>query len=260
MHEEVVSADGTAIAVWRSGKGPPLVLVHGAIADHSRWLPVLPALEEKCTVLALDRRGRGGSGDADEYAIEREYEDVVAVVEWAGDDVALLGHSHGGVCVLEAATLTDSVGKLILYEPPLGFLQTSPEVVSRLEELLAAGERDALVALFLEEVAGLPPDQVELMRSLPAWEARIAAAGTIPREERVTREYVFDPERFGALRVPTLFLLGGDSPEPFRAAAEAANGALPDCRLAVLPGQRHAAMDTAPDLFTTEVLGFLDAR
>src|SRR5688572_26807167 len=77
--EQVISPDGTAIAVWRSGAGPPLVLVHGTTADHSRWAPVVPALEERFTVLAIDRRGRGRSGDADHYALERESEDVAAV-------------------------------------------------------------------------------------------------------------------------------------------------------------------------------------
>jgi pimeloyl-ACP methyl ester carboxylesterase len=255
--ERVVSEDGTPIAVWRSGEGPSLVLVHGAAADHSRWAPVLPALEERFTVLAIDRRGRGQSGDADAYALEREFEDVAAVVEWAGERVNLLGHSHGGGCALEAALLTDRVRRLVLYEPPVAFVASPPHVVQRLEALLEAGERDELVAFFMREVAGLPPDQIELLRSLPAWEARLAAAHTIPREERVTREYVFDPNRFRALRVPTLFLQGGESPDPFRAAGEAVRAALPNCRIVVMPGQRHAAMDTGTDLFTTEVLSFL---
>jgi pimeloyl-ACP methyl ester carboxylesterase len=253
----VVSDDGTPIAVWRSGDGPPLVLVHGATADHSRWAPVLPALEERFTVLAIDRRGRGRSGDADRYAVEREYEDVAAVVEWAGEVVDVLGHSHGGVCALEAALLTDKVRRLVLYEPPMGFLTSPPHLAERLEALLAAGRRDELLALFLREVAGLPPDQIGLMRSLPAWEARLAAAHTIPREELATREYVFEPGRFGKLQVPTLVLQGGDSPAAFRAAAEALRAALPASRVAVMPGQRHAAMDTAAELFTAEVLGFL---
>ena len=107
--DTVASADGTPLAVWRSGAGPPLVLVHGATADHSRWAPALPALEEHFTVLAMDRRGRGRSGDADDYALERETEDVVAVVESAGEEVNLLGHSHGGVCAIEAALLTDAL-------------------------------------------------------------------------------------------------------------------------------------------------------
>lgn len=257
--ETVVSGDGTPIAVWRSGEGPPLVLVHGAAADHSRWVPVLPALEERFTVLAIDRRGRGASGDGPRYALQREFEDLVAVAEWAGDGVDVLGHSYGGVCAVEAALLTDTIGRLVLYEPPMGFLKSPPEVVERLQALLDAGERGDLVAFFMQEVAGLPPEQIELLRSLPAWEARLAVAHTIPREERASREYAFDPGRFRDLRVPTLFLQGGDSPEPFRAAGEALGAALPDCRVVVMPGQRHAAMDTGTDLFLAEVLGFLEA-
>ncbi len=125
----VVSRDGTSIAAWRSGEGPPLVLIHGAAADHHRWAPVLPALEERFSVFAIDRRGRGGSGDANDYALEREFEDVVAVVEWAGEGVNVLGHSYGGICALEAAFLTDRIRKLVLYEPPMGFLASPPHVV-----------------------------------------------------------------------------------------------------------------------------------
>jgi pimeloyl-ACP methyl ester carboxylesterase len=257
--EKVVSADGTPIAVWTSGDGSPLVLVHGAAADHSRWAPVLPALAERFTVLAVDRRGRGGSGDTDDYSLEREFEDVAAVVEWAGEGVNVLGHSYGGVCALEAALRTDRIRKLVLYEPPMGFLVSPPHVVQRLEQLLEAGERDALVAFFMREVAGLPMEQIELMRSLPAWEARIAVAHSIPREERASREYAFDPDRFRGLHVPTLFLQGGDSPDPFKAAADAVAAALPDCRVVVMPGERHAAMDTATELFTAEVVDFLEA-
>jgi pimeloyl-ACP methyl ester carboxylesterase len=258
MPETVVSADGTPLALWRSGEGPPLVLVHGATADHSRWAPVMPALEEHFTVYNYDRRGRGESGDAADYSLAREFEDVVAVVESAGADVNLLGHSHGGVCALEASLLTDRLSKLLLYEPPMGFLATPAHVVEELEALLEAGKRDELVALFMREVAGLPPEQVEMLRSLPAWEARIDAADTIPREERANREYVWDPDRFGELTVPTMCLQGGDSPEPFRLAGEALEAALPDCRVVVMPGQRHAAMDTGTELFVSEVLGFLE--
>src|SRR5688572_28871888 len=149
--EHVISSDGTPIAVWRSGDGPPLVLVHGAAADHTRWAPVLPALEERFTVLSVDRRGRGQSGDAVAYAIEREYEDLAAVVEWAGDGVNVLGPSYGGICALEAGLLTNRIGTLVLYEPPMGFLESPPAVVQRLEDLLEAGERNELVAFFMRE-------------------------------------------------------------------------------------------------------------
>jgi pimeloyl-ACP methyl ester carboxylesterase len=256
--ELVASRDGTPIAVWRSGEGTPLVLVHGATADHTRWAPVLPALEARFTVLAVDRRGRGRSGDAPTYSIDREYEDVAAVVEWAGDGVFLLGHSYGGVCSLEAARLTDRIEKLVLYEPPLGFVGSPPEVVDRLDELLEAGEPEELVTFFMRKVVGVPPEEVDFLRSLPTWQARVAAAGTIPREERSNREYEFEPDRFSDVHVPTLFLLGSESPALFQNAAAAVDAALPSCRLVSLPGQRHAAMDTAPELFAAEVLGFLD--
>jgi len=181
------------------------------------------------------------------------------VIDSAAEDVNVLGHSLGGVCALEAALLTDRIRKLVLYEAPIGFVAPPPHVVQELEALLEAGERDELVAAFMRDVAGLPPDQIELMRSLPAWQARIAAADTIPREERANREYAWDPDRFRELAVPTMYLQGGDSPEPFRLAGEALEAALPNCRVVVMPGQRHAAIDTGTELFVSEVLSFLRA-
>ena len=256
--DRVVSADGTPIAVWRSGAGPPLLLIHGAAADHSRWAPVLPAFEERFTVVTLDRRGRGRSGDGDSYAFEREVDDVLAVIDWAGEPADVIGHSYGGMCAIEAALRTDAIRHLVLYEPPMGFLKTPPHVVARLEELLAAGEQDELVGYFMREVAGLAPEQVDVLRSLPAWQARLETAETIPREERTSREYTFVANRFHGLEVPTLVLEGGDSPEPFKAAAAALAAALPNCGVVTMPGQRHAAMDTGTELFTTEVLRFLE--
>jgi pimeloyl-ACP methyl ester carboxylesterase len=255
--QTIASRDGTPIAVWETGVGPPLLLIHGAAADHRRWAPVVPALAQHFRVFTIDRRGRGGSGDADDYGIEREYDDVAAVVEWVGPDTNVLGHSYGGMCALEAALRTDDIGKLILYEPPMGFLVSSPEVVQRLHELLDAGERDELVAFFMREVAGVADHQVEVMRSMQAWEARLAVAHTIPREERASRQYRFDPDRWRGVEVPTLLLEGGDSAAPFKEADRALQAALPHCQIAVLPGQRHTAMDTAPELFLSEVLDFL---
>ena len=100
------SRDGTPIAYWRSGEGPPLVLVHGTAADHNRWAPVLPAFEQRFTVCAVDRRGRGGSSDSDDYSVEREFEDLAVVVDSLEEPVSLLGHSYGALCALEAARLT----------------------------------------------------------------------------------------------------------------------------------------------------------
>jgi pimeloyl-ACP methyl ester carboxylesterase len=114
------------------------------------------------------------------------------------------------------------------------------------------------MAATMREVAGLPPETVEYMRSQPAWQARVAAAHTIPRELREVKAYGLDSERFGDLRVPTLVMSGGDSPAALRNAGEAVDEALPDSRIVVMPGQGHAAMDTGTDLFTTEVIRFVE--
>ncbi len=258
--ESVTSVDGTAIAYWRSGEGPPLVLVHGTAADHGRWAPVLPAFEQRFTVCTVDRRGRGGSGDSDDYDIEREFEDIAAVVDSLGEPANLLGHSYGALCALEAALLSQNVRKLVLYDPGIELAGQEiypPEVIERLEALLRAGDRDGVVATTMREVAGLPPETVEYMRSQPAWQARVDAAHTIPRELRAVKAYRFDPERFGELGVPTLVLSGGESPAALRKAAEAVDEALSDSRIVVMAGQGHAAMDTGTDLFAAEVLTFV---
>ena len=257
----VTSVDGTPIAYLRRGEGPPIVLVHGTAADHSRWAPVLPACEQRFTVYAIDRRGRGGSGDSDDYAIEREFEDVAVVVDSLGESVNLLGHSYGALCALEAALLARNVRKLVLYDPGIevaGEQIYPPEVIERLEALLGARDRDGVVATTMREVAGLSPETVEYMRSQPVWQARVDAAHTIPRELRAVKAYRLDAERLGDLRVPTLLLSGGDSPAALRKAGEAVDETLPDSRIVVMPGHGHAAMDTGTDLFTTKVLRFLE--
>ena len=141
----------------------------------------------------------------------------------------------------------------------MGVVSPPPEVVGRLEALLAADQRDELLAVFLGEVAGVSPQQIGLMRSLPAWEARLAAAHTIPRELRAEREYAFDPTRARRLAVPTLLLQGGDSPAAFARAVEMLHASLPDSRVVVMPGQGHVAMDTGTELFVAEVTRFVEA-
>jgi pimeloyl-ACP methyl ester carboxylesterase len=256
----VVSRDGTPIAFWRSGEGPPLVLVHGTAGDHGRWRPVLPAFAANFTVYAIDRRGRRGSGDADGYSVEREFEDVAEVIDSIGGPVNVLGHSYGALCAMEAALLTQNVRKLVLYDPGIeleGREIYPREVIGRLEALLGAGDRDGVIATTMREVAGLPPHVVEHMRSQPVWQARVDAAHTIPRELRAVKAYGFDPGRFGNLATPTLVLSGGDSPMALVEAGEAVDGALPDSRRLVMPGQGHAAMDTGTERFSSEVLRFL---
>ena len=256
-----ISKDGTEIAYWRSGAGPSLVLVHGTTADHTRWARLLPNLEQHFTVYAMDRRGRGNSGDraGDGYAIEREFEDVAAVIEAIGEPVFLLGHSYGAICSLEASLQTDKVRRLILYEPPLptGASLYTPGVPERIQALVDAGDQEAGLEVFFREVVQMPEPELEAYRALPAWKVRVTLAPTIARELVVDRSYTFRPERFAGFSVPTLLLLGSDSPLAFRQATEVLAAALPDSRIVVMAGQRHVAMDTAPELFLAEVGRFL---
>jgi pimeloyl-ACP methyl ester carboxylesterase len=259
--ETVRSRDGTEIAYERSGSGPPLVLVHGTTASHHRWTTALPGLEAHFTVYAVDRRGYGESGDGSNYAIEREFEDIAAVVNSIGGEVNLLGHSFGGLLVLEAALLTPNLRRLVVYEPsplPVPGVPLYPEgIVDRLQALLDAGDRENVVITMFRELAGLRPHELEQLKASPVFPARVAAAHTVPRETRAEKEYGFEPERFTHLNVPTLLLLGGDSPMSLRETIETWHAALPNSRIVVLPGQQHIAMDTAPDLFVREVLAFL---
>jgi pimeloyl-ACP methyl ester carboxylesterase len=248
------------IAYERKGEGLPLVLIHGAAADHTRWAPVLPELEKHFTVYAVDRRGRGKSGDAESYTIDREYEDVVAVINSIPGPVNLLGHSYGAICSLEASLKTSNLQKLILYEPPIHThikKNYPPGTLDRINSCLHDGQREKALLIFLKEIVGVPRNELYMLRSFPNWSSRIATAHTIPREEESVRSYIFQPQQFSHMTTPTLLLLGSDSPPLFKAAIEALKESIPNSRVVMMPGQHHAAMDTAPELFLGEVIRFL---
>jgi pimeloyl-ACP methyl ester carboxylesterase len=259
--EQATSHDGTSLAYYRSGAGPPLILIHGSGAANAvAWTAVLPTLEAHFSVYAVDRRGHGESGDGSTYAVEREFEDVAAIVDSTGEPACLLGHSFGALCALEAALLTQNLRKLLLYEPgiPLPGVPLYPEgVIDRLQALLDAGDREGALITLYREVVMIPPHEIEQLRSSPAWPARVAAAHTLLREARAEERYTFDAQWFKELHTPTLLLLGGDSPQFLKQATESVATALPNSRIAVMPGQQHTAMYTAPELFLHEVLTFL---
>jgi pimeloyl-ACP methyl ester carboxylesterase len=253
------SRDGTRIACHVAGRGMPLVLVHGTTADHSRWMPLVSSLEQRFTVYAVDRRGRGESGDATTYSLDCEVEDLVAVVDGIGSPVDLLGHSFGAIVSLEVAARTANVRRLSLYEPPIptGVAFVSPELVTNVERLVAAREREAAVETFLAAGPRVPAHELAVMKShAQAWTARVAAAHTIPRELRASTDYRFDAKQFSSVSTPMMLLLGSASAPPFRAALEVVKAAIPQAELALLPNQQHTAMDTAPDMFLREVLRF----
>jgi pimeloyl-ACP methyl ester carboxylesterase len=264
----VVSRDGTEIAYWTSGEGPPLLLVHGTSGVHERFAPLLPYLERHAAVHAMDRRGRGGSGDAAEYDVTREFEDVAAVVNAiaasSGAKVDVYGHSYGGECAFGAALLTRNVRSLVLYEgwPPVmpEKLKFPAGVEERLDALVAAGEREAALETFMRDVVNVTEEDLGAMREQPTWPARLTAVHTITREVRAFFGDTFDPARAGRITVPVLLLVGSDTPDELRDDPETLAAALPDSRIAVLEGQQHLADVLAPELFARRLLDFLRVR
>ena len=261
--EKVISPDGTSIAYYRSGTGPALVLVHGTGGSNPvvGWTDVIPSLEKHFTIYSIDRRGRGESGDGSTYALEREFEDIAAVVDSVGEPVNVLGHSFGGLCALEAGLLTQNIRKLVLYEPPLGPVPGVPPfpegLLDRLQAFLDAGDREAVLTTHYREDAGMSLEEVEMLKASPAWPARLAIAHTLPRELRAEEGYRFDPQRFREFQIPTLLLQGSDSPIALTAGNTALATVLPNSRTAIMPEQQHIAMYTAPELFVSELVQFL---
>lgn len=254
--------DGVPIACYRSGAGPALIAVHGTAADHMAWVRVTPLLARHFTVYAMDRRGRGASGDALEYSLEREFADVAAVVEGIGQSVHLYGHSFGGTCAVEAATRVGAgnLASLILYEggpKPPGFHVAPDELIVRLETLIGGGQREEALSLFMLTAAGLTPPELEVLRQSPAWPARVAAVHTIPRELRGFNDYGTDLERFRALSVPALLLVGGQTEGRRREMFLRLSTILPRSQICELPGQGHAAHQTAPELLAEALTAFL---
>jgi pimeloyl-ACP methyl ester carboxylesterase len=259
--ERVTSPDGTSLAYYRSGAGSPLILVPGTgAANPVAWTAVIPRLEEHFSVCAVDRRGHGKSGDSPTYAIEREFEDIAAIVDSLGEPAYLLGHSFGALCALEAALLTRKIRKLILYEPaiPRPGAPIYPEgAIDRLQALLEAGDPERLLIAYYREVVLLSADEIEQLKSSPAWTERVATAHTLLREARAEDGYEFEPQRFKDLQTPTLFLLGSESPALLKTSTEIVAKALPNSQIEVMLGQQHIAMYSGPDLFLQKVSDFL---
>lgn len=243
----VHSTDGTAIAFDRSGEGPPIILVDGALcyrkSGGSRKLAAL--LAPHFTVYAYDRRGRGESADTAPYAVDREVEDIQGLIEDAGGSAYLYGISSGAVLALEAANRGVGVEKLVAYEPPFIVDDSRPPVgpdyVTKLNELLAADRRGDAVRLFLREV-GVPGIAIALMRFMPAWSKLKGIAHTLPYDfailDGLQTGEPLPAERWSAVAVPALVVVGGKNPPWWHHGTQA----LAD----VLPNAQHRASRARP--------------
>ena len=255
--QTATSADGTNIAYWRQGSGPPLLLVHGALSDRVAWILIQPILAERFTVYVMNRRGREGSGEPKAHAIEREFEDIVAVVDAIGEPVHLLGHSGGALCALGAVLLTDRLRSLILYEPPPPGPRVDIELKS-LREMIHGAEPEEIVLEFLRTGPRVPEEDIKRLRESPIWPHTVSLAPSLASELDAAAGYELDVSQYSTLNIPLLLLLGSESPALLREVSDALVEVVPDVRMRVLEGQQHAANFDAPELFAEEVVRFLE--
>jgi pimeloyl-ACP methyl ester carboxylesterase len=225
-------------------------------------------LEPHVTVHAIDRRGRCASGDAPGYRLEREFEDVAAVVEavaaGAGELVDVYGHSHGGVVAFGAATLSPHIRKLFLYEgwpvPDPSVYALPIHVAKRMDDLLARGDRDGVVETLFRSMEEISDEDMASLRSAPSWPGRVAAAHTVTREISGETEARLTTQQAATITVPVLLIVGQDSKDPAKGQVGAVQAALPSARLLELTGQQHIADILDPKTFATHLLEFLHDR
>jgi pimeloyl-ACP methyl ester carboxylesterase len=239
---EITSKDGTSIAFDRLGAGPPVILVCGGSTDRMANAGLAERLASDLTVFNYDRRGRGDSGDTPPYAVEREVEDIAAVIDASGGSACLYGTSSGAVLALEAAASGLTVTRLALWEPPFVLDESArppADQVERYNEMIAEGRRGDAVEYFMSKVVGLPPEFVAQARSQPFWQAQEALAHTLAYDATIMGDYSLPTERAAAVTAPTLVIAGGADFGWMRETAQALAEALPDGRSQILEGQGH---------------------
>jgi pimeloyl-ACP methyl ester carboxylesterase len=232
----VTSKDGTRIAFDQSGEGPAIILVVGAFNDRATGAPLTPFLERHFTVFNYDRRGRGESGDTAPYAIEREIEDLDALIARAGGSACVFGYSSGAILSLRAAAHGLAISQLALYDPPPTGAKAG-DLALQLTELITAGRRGDAVELFQTEAVGIPAAVVAQMRNAPFRPALEKMAHTLVYESTILR--ALPSGLIASVQVPTLVIDGEQSHEVIQQAAQSLADALPDGRYRTLKGQGH---------------------
>ncbi|KAA2261485.1 alpha/beta hydrolase [Solihabitans fulvus] len=246
---KAVSKDGTTLAYDQLGDGPAVLIVGGAFTDRRATRPLADLLAADFTVLNYDRRGRGDSGDTAPFAVEREIEDIAALIEQAGGAAAVFAHSSGAALAIEAARALPGITQLALYEPPFIVDDSRPplpgDYVAHLQELTAAGKREEIVEYFMTVAVGLPAEFLAPMRDGEMWPHMIALAPTVAYDgAAVAANMMGRPlpsEWSGEITVPTLVLDGENSPAWQRDSVQALVNLLPDAQRHSLPGADHGA-------------------
>jgi pimeloyl-ACP methyl ester carboxylesterase len=242
------SHDGTTIAFDKTGEGPPLIVVDGALCSRAMGpgRSLAPHLRDSFTVYTYDRRGRGDSSDTQPYAVERELEDLDALIAEAGGSAYVFGLSSGAALALEAAARGSAITKLAWYEAPFIVDDSRPpvpeDIVGQFDALLARDRRGDAVRLFMRLV-GAPRIMIALMPLLPAWSRLKSVARTLPYDLTIMAGRQsgkpLPPDAWSTATMPALVLVGEKSPPWFHNGMRALAGVLPDARLAIAPRQTH---------------------
>jgi len=252
---KVVSNDGTQIAYDKTGQGPALILVAGAFQGRMAMMGYSEPLSKSFTVYNYDRRGRGDSGDTQPYAIEREIEDIDALIREAGGSAFVFGGSSGGVLTLDAAAHGSNITKLAVYEPPFVVDNSRDPVaetmVDELKELIASGQGGDAAELFMTKGSLMPADMVAGMRSQPFWSEVEAVAPTLVYDavimDGTMRGAPLPRDRWLSIQIPVLVMYGGAGPVWSQRAAKALLELLPNARQEILEGQFHTL---TPEILT----------
>ncbi|CCH31195.1 alpha/beta hydrolase [Actinosynnema sp. NPDC047251] len=247
MHT-VTSKDGTPISVDRFGEGPPLVLIEGALNDLATTVPLGTLLSSRFTVFAYDRRGRGASGDVQPYSVDREIEDLDAVLAETGEPPYVFGNCSGGALVLEAAARGREFAALALYEPPYSLPEDRSlpaRYSARLESFIAEGRRGDALELFMKGCADLTDEAVTQVRSSPMWAGLETLAPTLRYDDALMGDCSLPVERLSKVRTPTLVIDGGDSLPWARNGVQALADVLPNGRRHSMPGHTHLLVPDA---------------
>jgi pimeloyl-ACP methyl ester carboxylesterase len=258
----VTSADGTEIAFDRLGEGPPVVLIGGIFCDRRRTQELADHLATRFTVVNYDRRGRGESGDTTPYAVEREVEDLDALIAEVGGHASMYGHSSGAGLGLKAAASGLPITRLVLHEPPYGpddeeSKRAARELAEKVQLAITENRRADAIELFLA-ASGMPP---EMARGASKDPNMLAVAPTMPYDFEVMGDRsqggTIPEDIVRGIGIPTLVIAGGASPDFFRDAAARIAQLLPNGKHAVLEGQDHGA---PASVVAPVVADFLTAR
>ncbi len=265
---KVTSADGIVISVVVEGAGPPMMLVSGTGDDQSRYGRVSPMLGKRFTLYGVDRRGRGESSDDFPQGFMDEAGDMLAVIDAIHAEtgpVNLFARSYGALVCLEAMWQTEKLHSVMLYEPPMPLYERIDGVDPRkplirtMAELLAKGEIDEMITLYLRDFLGSSPEAVERQKTNPkAWGRWRSMAPTVPRELSLVSDYEFDPAKYVNFKSSLAVMVGGTSRPGMLRAAERIRGGIAGTEIVELPGEGHSAMTSSPEMFASAVMTFFN--